>query len=152
MEGGVDLKVALAARPEAPYFHRTFDPGETRELRVYLHGGDDRLVNEAGRGEIRLRVMSGTGRDLVDDSRGGDAEVWTGDGTTQIERGPGTSEKGQQWVNRSPVEGAPWREPRNTGSWKQFGPKGFWAPDLGRGRGSGCDLQVVGVPPGAVRP
>ena len=34
-------------------------------------------------------------------------------------------------MNRSPVEGAPWREPRNTGSWKQFGPKGFWAPDLG---------------------
>ena len=34
-------------------------------------------------------------------------------------------------MNRSPVEGAPWREPRNTGSWKQFGPKAFWAPDLG---------------------
>jgi len=131
VDGGVDLKIATAARPEAPYFHRTFDPRETRELRVYLHGGDDRLVNEAGRGEIRLRIMSGTGRDLVDDSRGGGAEVWTGEGTTQIERGPGTSEKDQPWVNRSPVEGAPWREPRNTGSWKQFGPKGFWAPDLG---------------------
>ena len=131
VDGGVDLTVALAAKPEAPYIHRTFDPRETRELRVYLHGGDDRLVNEAGRGEIRLRVMTGAGRDLVDDARGGGAEVWTGDGTTQIERGPGTSEKSQQWVNRSPVEGAPWREPRNTGSWKQFGPKGFWAPDLG---------------------
>jgi hypothetical protein len=34
-------------------------------------------------------------------------------------------------VNRHPVEGAPWREPRNTGSFKQFGPKAFWAPDLG---------------------
>ena len=95
VDGGVDLKIALAARPEAPYFHRTFDPRETRELRVYLHGGDDRLVNEAGRGEIRLRVMSGAGRDLVDDARGGGAEVWTGEGTTQIERGPGTSEKSQ---------------------------------------------------------
>ncbi|HET6896972.1 MAG TPA: hypothetical protein VFK70_01440, partial [Vicinamibacteria bacterium] len=129
-EGGIELKVALAATPEAPYFQRTFDPKETRELRVYLHGGDDRLVNEAGRAPLRLRVVSGAGRDLVDDSRGGGAEVWTGDGVTRVEPGPGTSEKSQQWVNRSPVVGAPWREPRNTGSWQQFGPKAFWAPDL----------------------
>jgi hypothetical protein len=131
VDGGVDMAVALAARPEAPYFHRTFDPRETEELRVYLHGGDDRLTNEVRGGEIRLRVMTGAGRDLVDDARGGGAEVWTGDGAAQIERGPGTHEKSQPWVNPSPVEGAPWREPRNTGSWRQFGPKGFWAPDLG---------------------
>jgi len=130
-EGGVELKISLAATPETPYFQRTLDPEETHELRLYLHGGDDRLVNEAGRGPIRLRIVSGAGRDVVDDTKGGGAEVWTGEGVTQVESGPGTSEKSQRWVNRSPVEGAPWREPRNTGSWQQFGPKAFWAPDLG---------------------
>ena len=80
VEAGVQLEVALAATPQAPYFHRTFDPRETRELRVYLHGGDDRVVNEAGGAPIRLRIVSGAGRDLVNDSRGGGAEVWTGGG------------------------------------------------------------------------
>ena len=129
--GGVEVTVAKAAAPIAPYFRRTFHPSETRELRVYLHGGDDRLVNEVTDSRIGLRVLSGAGKDVVDDTRGGHAEVWTGDGQVDVQRGPGTSEKSQPWVNRFPVAGAPWLEPRNTGSWKQFSPKAFWAPDLG---------------------
>jgi hypothetical protein len=78
-----------------------------------------------------VRVVSGPGQDVVDDTKGGGTEVWTGEGQVRVQRGPGTHERSQQWVNPSPVDGAPWKEPRNTGSWKDFGPMAFWAPDLG---------------------
>src|SRR5690606_23920614 len=59
-----------------PYFQRRFMPGETREIRVYMQGGDD-VVRVTGHAEesIRVRVLGGGGDDdLVDSStvaRGG---------------------------------------------------------------------------------
>lgn len=53
----------------APYFDRTFQPKETHEIRVYLHGGDDRAVvrgtSEQG---ITVRVIGGKGDNAVADS------------------------------------------------------------------------------------
>lgn len=51
-----------------PYYHRRFLPTETEEVRVYLHGGDDRaVVRGEGRGGVTLRVIGGGGDDeLVD--------------------------------------------------------------------------------------
>lgn len=62
------------ARPDtagwAPYFTRRFLPDETREVRVYMHGGDDRaVVRGEGPEGIRVRVIGGGGDDhLVDAS------------------------------------------------------------------------------------
>ncbi|MCH7716870.1 MAG: BamA/TamA family outer membrane protein [Gemmatimonadetes bacterium] len=61
-----------AGRPlntESPYFQRTFRPDETREVRVYLHGGNDTAVvrgNTAG-GTL-VRIIGGGGDDTLIDS------------------------------------------------------------------------------------
>src|SRR5207247_9173673 len=56
----------------APYYRRTFRPGETGEVRVYLQGGDDRTVVRGPGRRVTVRVIGGGQRDeLVDSSRGG---------------------------------------------------------------------------------
>ena len=62
--------VRIARRGEDPWFRRTFLPGETGEVRLYLRDGDDRvIIGGEGKGPL-LRVVAGSGRDtLVDRSR-----------------------------------------------------------------------------------
>src|SRR5207244_8683673 len=45
-----------------PFYRRTFDGRETQEIRLFLHGGDDRLIvrGTGGSGPL-LRVMGGGG-------------------------------------------------------------------------------------------
>ncbi len=71
-DGSVEVRL-LSAEAREPYFRRRFLPGETREIRLHLHGGDDRAVvrGEADR-SILVRVVGGGGDDvLVDSSRVG---------------------------------------------------------------------------------
>jgi len=61
--GGVEL--TLSARDEdtgealgPPYFRRSFRAGETSEIRLYLLGGADRVIEEGERnGPIRVRIV-----------------------------------------------------------------------------------------------
>ncbi len=57
---------------EPPYLARAFHRKETKEVRVYLHGGDDRAtVRGSARRGIALRIVGGAGDDtLVDSSVG----------------------------------------------------------------------------------
>lgn len=51
------------------YFRRRFLPAETDEVRVYLHGGDDRAVVRGAADEsVRVRVIGGGSDDLLADS------------------------------------------------------------------------------------
>jgi hypothetical protein len=92
------------ADPEAPTrFERTFVGGETREVRLFLHGGDDRLevVGQAP-SSITLRVVGGGGDDRLRTVEGGGGEVRLYDarGENRFETGP-----------RTDVDTRPWREP-----------------------------------------
>ena len=60
-------------RLPAPMLHRAFHRSETKEVRLYLYGGDDRVhVAGQGGGGPLLRIISGGGDDqVVDSSRGG---------------------------------------------------------------------------------
>jgi hypothetical protein len=52
----------------APYFQRRFDPAETKDIRLYLNGGDDRVEIEGpGPDKIRLRIISSEGADQAID-------------------------------------------------------------------------------------
>jgi hypothetical protein len=68
---GGSVRVTLSAAEEEdaePYFDRTFQADETRELRVHLHGGDDRaVVRGAARGGPLVRVVGGRGADTLRD-------------------------------------------------------------------------------------
>jgi len=71
-DGSVDVLV-YEEDDEDPYFRRRFVPAETREVRLYLHGGDDHAVirGDAPR-SIQVRLIGGGGDDvLADSSRGG---------------------------------------------------------------------------------
>ena len=88
------------ARPRAsaaPWYRRRFLPGETDEVRVHLHGGNDRVARTgpAG-GPVHVRVVAGGGQDVVDDSKSGGTDVWRDAGTVEVERGqrhPGAPER-----------------------------------------------------------
>jgi len=84
------VRVALTARGR-PSYDRTFDPRETEEIRLYLHGGDDRLLVRGGdRGPI-VRVIGGGGDDvLVDSARGGKQRFYDDRGNNRFGRGAGT--------------------------------------------------------------
>ncbi len=68
-DGVLELTVYGGDPGSKPMLHRRFARAETREVRLYLHGGDDvvRIVG-AGSGAPLLRVIGGGGDDRVIDS------------------------------------------------------------------------------------
>ncbi|HEY7612387.1 MAG TPA: hypothetical protein VH764_05300 [Gemmatimonadales bacterium] len=63
---------------EQPYFTRRFDHNDTKEVRLLLQGGADRVqVRGEGGGGVRIRILPGKGADaVVDSSRGGRVELY----------------------------------------------------------------------------
>ena len=71
----------------SPHFDRVFVPDETREVRIYLHGGDDLAqIRGGGDSSIRILLIGGGGRDeFVNSSSGGGIRVFDGGSRTTIE-------------------------------------------------------------------
>ena len=66
-DGGVEIE--LRSGGGDPYFRRRFDGRDTREIRVYLHGGNDHaVVRGAARHSIPVRVVGGNGTNTFADS------------------------------------------------------------------------------------
>lgn len=65
------IEVQIQSGNDAPWFRRRFYPSETDEIRLYLHGGDDRAVVRGDIGEgMRVRIIGGNGSNtLIDSSR-----------------------------------------------------------------------------------
>lgn len=72
-DGSVDVRLFGSVDARAPYFRRRFDPDETREIRLYLHGGDDvATVTGTAPRTIQVRLIGGGGDDrLADESTAG---------------------------------------------------------------------------------
>ena len=65
-DGIVD--VVLQSGNDAPYFARRFYASETKEIRIYLHGGDDQAVIDGHvRSSILVRVIGGNGTNTIRD-------------------------------------------------------------------------------------
>lgn len=70
IERAADGSVRVTLGPiEAPWYSRQFDPKETKEVRLYLHGGSDsaHVTGTSGPG-ITLRVIGGGGDNRLVDS------------------------------------------------------------------------------------
>ncbi|MGH7547494.1 MAG: hypothetical protein ACREMM_04885, partial [Gemmatimonadales bacterium] len=123
----------------APYYQRTFDRRETEDIRLYLHGGDDRLVVRGSDGSGPLiRVIGGRGDDeLVDSARAGTTRLYDHRGTNRIVAGPGTS------VDRRPYDDPP-RDTSTLGRPRDWGSRWLplswvtFAPDIGLFVGGGA--------------
>jgi hypothetical protein len=128
---GGDLELTVGAAPGSPYFHRSFRRRETGEVRLYLFGGDDRVVVTGARhGGVLLRVIGGAGRDLLDDAQGGGTRFSSADGDDQVQPGPGTHR------DRRPYEApknasADWIPPRDWGRQTYPSFRLTYEPDLG---------------------
>ena len=64
----IGLMEGLSGRRKTPYFQRTFRPQETREVRIYLRGGDDRAEISGTKGRIAVRIDGGGGDDTFTNS------------------------------------------------------------------------------------
>jgi hypothetical protein len=153
IEGGVlDVGIALAGDTQ-PYYQRRFQPSETEEVRIYLHGGNDRVERSgpAG-GPILVRVVAGDGADLVDDSGSGGTDIWAGTGTLTNRDGRGTHSH-KAWSNPEPEADAPWLEPRNFGHWTTPSAEIGYGSDVGLVLGAGVARSNWGfrAPPEAKR-
>ena len=112
-----------AGPAEAPYFRRRFDARETREVRLFLHGGDDRIVVRGpGRGGVLVRVLPGGGTDTVADSAaGGTVHLYTTEPADEVVGGrditvsreayapakPAVRDWGTRWLSQLWVSGGP---------------------------------------------
>jgi hypothetical protein len=138
--GRVSVRLS-AAGAAAPYYRRTFDGRETEEIRVYLHGGDDRLVvrgaARSGRGPL-LRVIGGGGDDeLTDSSRAGGTKFYDDRGNNRFVRGPGTSVSRRHY-DEPPRDTSTLGRPRDWGSrWMPLTWVGY-SPDVGLFVGGGA--------------
>jgi hypothetical protein len=69
LRDGSDVVVRLQTGSAQPWFNRRFKPNETREVRVYMHGGNDSvLVDGQGEGRIFIRIVGGNGTNTFTDS------------------------------------------------------------------------------------
>jgi len=139
---GGRIAVRLSPRSGgAPFFQRTFDHRETAEIRLYMHGGDDRVIvrgaKESGGGPL-LRVIGGGGNDqLMDSSRAGPTQFYDDRGTNQFVTGPGTSVDRSHY-DEPPRDTSTLGRPRDWGSrWVPVTWAGY-APDLGLFVGAGA--------------
>jgi hypothetical protein len=130
-DDAVEVTVSLAADGASPHYQRRFVPDETREVRIYLHGGDDRVERTGpAKGPIKVRVIAGGGSKVIDDSASGGTEVWRDTGAVDVERGPGTKVHQKAWVDPDANEEAPWVQARSWGHWTIPQTILWWKPDI----------------------
>ena len=129
------VKVTLFGRNDppgaTPFYQRTFFPGETNEVRVFLHGGDDiAIVRGADSHDVTVRVIGGGDDDFLADSAGG--------GKTRF-----YDEKGKnKYLTRdgTRVSEKEWDQPQEGGGFRYDAP---WRPDWGSSRGFGPTFGFV---------
>jgi hypothetical protein len=131
-DGSVEITLGLDEEGAEPYYRRRFEPKETKEVRLYLHDGNDRVVSEGKPGGgVKVRVIGGPGDDTVDDSRGGGTKLYDFEGKNEVIEGKGTKVDERPWENPFPSEANPWLEPRDFGSWWLMEGYAWWENDLG---------------------
>lgn len=113
-DGSTEVRLSLVAeggRPGPPYFRRVYLPGETREIRLYLMGGDDRVVTHPRvDSPIEVRVIGDSGNDVVDDSGGGGTHFYDDEGHNRAIEGPGTVFSEKRFVPSVDYLGDPLRD------------------------------------------
>jgi hypothetical protein len=131
-DGTVEVALSTArsdGSESEPFFKRRFSPKETDEIRVYLHGGNDKLLKSGEKGGITVRVLGGPGDDTLDDSKSGKAELRDFEGRNVFLEGPGTNVREGVWTNPVELKDGTWIEPRSYGHWTAPIAELWWQPN-----------------------
>lgn len=92
-DGRTDLTVSHRG---ALYFQRSFDPRETREVRLFMQGGGDHVsVTGPGRSSPTLRIIGGGGDDVFSIARSGGVKLY--------------DERGDNLATGRGINSRPWR-------------------------------------------
>lgn len=129
--GALAVRIWAGEEPRGePFLERILDSAETREVRVFLHGGDDVAVVEGTGSPILVRVLGGGGDDhLADRGRGGRTVFHDDRGDNRFVRGPGTvvDRRGYEGPELTPEPTT--RPPRDWGAeFSPFAPHASWRP------------------------
>ncbi|MEO8575617.1 MAG: hypothetical protein ABI556_02905 [Gemmatimonadales bacterium] len=129
------VTVTMTGRDErdgaAPFRQRTFFPGETNEVRVFLYGGKDvAIVRGASNDQIIVRIIGGKGDDTLTDSTSGTGvRFYDEDGDNKFVT-----------AGKTKVSENPWALPKE-GAGTRFDSE--WRPDWGRNFGFGLAFDFV---------
>jgi hypothetical protein len=145
--GDLELSVRTATANDEPlgepYFHRRFDAALTKEVRVYLYGGNDKVVVTGGRrGGVLLRVVGGDGVDVLDDSAGGGTRFSASDREDRLVAGPGTHWDRRPYPPPPPNKNADWIPARDWG--RTWGPLFLFSFGSDYGALIGGSLNTIG--------
>jgi surface antigen Omp85-like protein len=131
----VDITIARRGQQAHPYFHREFDDADTKEIRVKLWGGNDRVVVRGeGNARIVLRIVGGKGDDeLIDSTRTGHVAFYDDAGhntVTAVRRTTLNTKHYDEWIGSDSSR----YPPREWGAWTR---QTLW---LGAGTDAGLIL------------
>jgi Omp85 superfamily domain len=130
-----------------PYFHRRFEAAVTKELRVYLYGGNDMVAVTGGHhGGVLLRVVGGDGVDMLDDSAGGGTRFSAAQDQSEsryrVVAGPGTHWDRRPYPPPPPNKNADWIPARDWG--RMWGPLFLLSYGSDYGALIGGSLNTIG--------
>ncbi|UCC72160.1 MAG: hypothetical protein JSV86_17605 [Gemmatimonadota bacterium] len=133
-DGLVQVAIREAIPASEPYFLRVFRPEETNEIRVFLHGGDDRVVIEGGeRLPILVRLIGGAGDDEFHFATStGNVRLYDESGSNRVtgQIRPGINSRPYDEPPLIPPQGSE-APPRHWGNWGvPLGTMGY-SPDYG---------------------
>ena len=117
-DGSVEVRLWAPGVEGGPYFARRFAAAETREVRLYLNGGNDRArVYGAGPETVVVRVVGGAGDDtLTDETRSGRRTAfYDDDGDDRFSPRPGTTVDRGEWEEAVYDPEEPGPRPRDWG-------------------------------------
>ncbi len=117
--GDLEVRVSSDAQGESPaesYYTRLFSRKETSEVRIYLHGGNDRVVSEGqAKRRIFVRVIGEEGSNVVDDSRGGKIHFYGSPSNSRLIEGYDSEFESRPYKRPERDSENPLLEPRDWG-------------------------------------
>jgi hypothetical protein len=122
-----------AAGLDRPYLRRRFAKGETRETRVFLFAGDDRVIVRGSRDQsIIVRIVGGEGEDTVVDSvPGGDPALRFYDSSGGDRFISDVTTGTDRTVYTPPPHSVPQHATRDWGEWSYTHPAMSTSPGVG---------------------
>jgi hypothetical protein len=148
-----DVRVTVAAiqadqTSGTPYYDRRLRKGETKEVRIYLHGGNNMVVTQGKKGRgITVRVIGGPGDDTVDDSKGFGVRFYDSEGNNRIVGNSGSSLNSKPFTMPPPTQpenDTPWVPVQDWGSLKKPLFIVGYHSDPGFTLGGGLDISTYG--------
>jgi hypothetical protein len=141
-DGQVHISLTERREGSAPYFTRRFDPSETSEIRLRLHGGDDHVtVSGSRRLAMTIRVVGGGGDDTYQfnsPTRG--VQIYDARGSNRID---GAAPSGMSVDGKAYRRGRS-RAPRYWGTMTMPTGRMWYSTDFGLLVGGGISLHSYG--------